>query len=140
MATTNFVIGTVIQPDWLNDVNTKTYWTQGQWLTFLALQPTTLACSATVTPNAAVNNTFRIVANQNFTLANPTNLTDGQYINFQIVQDSTGSRLITFGSKFKFVGGLSFSLTTAANAVDFVSCYYDGALDILLVIGQKGFA
>jgi hypothetical protein len=140
MATTNFVIGTVIQPDWLNDVNLKTYWTAAQWLTFLQLPATVLTPGATVNTDATLNTNFRLIAGQNFTLANPTGLSNSQYVNYQIVQDATGSRIVTYGSKFKFPGGTAFALSTIAGSVDYISCYYDGVLDILLCVGQKGFA
>jgi hypothetical protein len=39
---------------------------------------------------------------------------------FRLTQDATGSRTVTWGSKFKFVGGSAPVLTTAANAVDIV--------------------
>lgn len=51
-------------------------------------------------------------------LANPSNLTAGQSGSIFIVQDATGSRLLTYGSQFDFAGGTAPTLSTAAAAVD----------------------
>jgi hypothetical protein len=60
------------------------------------------------------------------TLANPTNLKVGTYI-LHILQDATGSRTITtWGSAYKFPGGVKPTLSTAANARDILSMVCDG--------------
>ena len=51
-------------------------------------------------------------------LSNPTNLTAGQSGSIFIVQDATGSRLLTFGTYYDFAGGTAPTLSTAADAVD----------------------
>lgn len=109
-------------------------WTKNQWVA-----PTTLTYAATINSDANLGN-FRIVPTGNFTLANPTNLVNGMMLNWVIVQDGTGSRIITYGSAFKFPGGAPFALSTAAGAVDMISAYYDSTSGFLLCVGQKGFA
>lgn len=52
------------------------------------------------------------------TLANPSNLTAGQSGSIFVVQDSTGSRLLTYGSQWDFAGGTAPTLSTAASSVD----------------------
>ena len=52
------------------------------------------------------------------TLANPSNPSEGQTGSIFIVQDSTGSRLLTYGSNWEFIGGTAPTLTTTASAVD----------------------
>ena len=52
------------------------------------------------------------------TLANPSNLTAGQSGSIFVIQDSTGSRLLTYGSQWDFAGGTAPTLSTAASAVD----------------------
>jgi len=60
------------------------------------------------------------------TLANPTNLKVGSYI-LHILQDATGSRTITsWGTAYKFPGGVKPTLSTAANARDVLSMVSDG--------------
>ena len=51
-------------------------------------------------------------------LQNPSNLTAGQSGSIFIVQDSTGSRLLTFGSSWDFAGGSAPQLSTAGDSVD----------------------
>ena len=52
------------------------------------------------------------------TLANPSNLTAGQSGSIFVIQDATGSRLLTYGSSWDFAGGTAPTLSTAADAVD----------------------
>lgn len=44
----------------------------------------------------------------------------GSQVDFRLTQDATGSRTVTWGSAFKFVGGSAPTLTIAANGVDIV--------------------
>ena len=52
------------------------------------------------------------------TLANPSNLTAGQSGSIFVIQDATGSRLLTYGSSWDFAGGTAPTLSTAASSVD----------------------
>lgn len=110
------------------------------WEANQRVAPVVLTPGVTVNTDAALSNNFTLTAAQNFTLANPTNLADGMVLNFRIKQDATGSRVVTWGSKFKFPGGVAGVLSTAANAVDFLSCYYHAADDRLECVLNKGFA
>jgi hypothetical protein len=76
----------------------------------------------------------------NWTIANPTGGLDGQSIRILIVQDGTGSRIATWGAKYRFPGGVDLVLSTAANSVDYVSFEYDSTLDIWVGGGVKGLA
>lgn len=100
----------------------------------------TLTYAATVSTDASLSNTFYLAATGNFTLANPTNLGSGGCYIWLIKQDATGSRLITFGAKFKFAGGVAPVLSTAANALDRLVATYDATNDLLLCSLDKGFA
>jgi hypothetical protein len=44
----------------------------------------------------------------------------------KITQDATGSRLVTWPASVKWAGAAAPTLSTAANATDFVSLIYDG--------------
>jgi hypothetical protein len=110
------------------------------WEANQRVAPVALVSGATVNTDAALSNNFTLTAAHTFTLANPTNLADGMVLNFLIKQDATGSRVATWGSKFTFPGGADGVLSTAANAVDFMSCYYDGAADKLICVLNKAFA
>lgn len=95
-----------------------------------ASTPVSLTDGATITPNANQTNHRLTIAGTGRTLANPTGGTDGQGLNIRIQQDATGSRTITtYGSKYKFPGGTVPTLTTAANAVDYLTCRYDATSD-----------
>ena len=67
------------------------------------LSPVVLSYSGTNVPvNAAAGSHFRLVATNNFLLQNPTGTTDGQRLMFELIQDATGGRTLTFGSSYKF--------------------------------------
>ena len=51
-------------------------------------------------------------------LQNPSNLTAGQSGSIFVIQDATGSRLLTYGSSWDFAGGTPPTLSTAADSVD----------------------
>ena len=78
------------------------------------------ASDTTKTLDFADSNNFELtLANtSSCTLANPSNLTEGQSGSIFIVQDSTGSRLLTYGDKWDFAGGSAPTLSTGASAVD----------------------
>ncbi len=102
-------------------------------------RPITLTDGATIGVNAGLGNTFRVTLGGNRTLANPTNLTDGQRLYFRIKQDGTGSRTLTFGSMYKFPGA-SKTLTTTAGALDTVECQYDATDNTLACVMNKAYA
>lgn len=80
----------------------------------------TLADGATVTPNFALGKDFEWTIGGNRTLANPLNKTTGKTGKIRIKQDATGTRVITYGTDWKFPGGAGVGgvLSVAANAVD----------------------
>jgi len=94
--------------------------------TFTAAQRGTIsaisigASDTTKTLDFATANNFALtLANtSSCTLANPSNLTAGQSGSIFVVQDSTGSRLLTYGSNWDFAGGTAPTLSTAASSVD----------------------
>ncbi len=62
----------------------------------------TLTYGATLTVNASLGGHFRVTLTGSATVANPTSPADGQKITFEIIQDGTGGRLLTWGSQFNF--------------------------------------
>jgi hypothetical protein len=89
---------------------------------------------ANLIPNFALGVNFLTTATANFTLANPINALDGQAGSIQIVQDATGSRVITWGSNFAFPGGIKPLLSTPASSSDRLSYIVraDGKIDCTL--------
>lgn len=91
--------------------------------------PVTLTDASTVAVDASLGNTFRLTMTSGIgatrILGNPTNSTDGQMIIVEVVQDVTGSRLLTYGTNYAF-GTLvtSPTLTTTASKTDFLGFMY----------------
>lgn len=105
--------------------------TSQSWTAAQAVTPVALADAATIVVDASLSNNFKVTLAGNRTLGNPTNLKDGQGLNFKVKQDATGSRTLAYGTKYKWAGGTAPTLTTTASATDFVSCVYDAADDVL---------
>ena len=78
------------------------------------------ATDTTKTLDFATSNNFELtLANtSSCTIANPTGLAEGQTGSIFLVQDSTGGRILAFGSSWEFAGGSAPTLTTTASAVD----------------------
>lgn len=117
-------------------LNVAQSWTAAQRGT-----PATLTIStSTFTPNfnTAQNFSMTLVhASCPCTLANPsTTLVPGQSGMIAIAQSATGSDTIgTYGSDYKFAGGTAPTLSTAANAVDFLPYYVFSTTQIIVGAG-----
>lgn len=96
-----------------------------------------LTDAATIAVDAGLSNNHKVTLGGNRTLANPTNLVEGDILNFRIQQDATGNRVLSYGSMYKSATGNSATLilSTAPNAIDFMSCYYDGT-NLLCSLGK----
>jgi len=79
---------------------------------------TTLTDGATISWDAAQNQVTSVTLGGNRTLGAPTNLKDGAVYVLTIIQDSTGSRTLSFNAVFKFHQGSAPTLTTTASARD----------------------
>ena len=86
-----------------------------------------LTDGATIATDASLGNTFTVTLGGNRTMANPTNPVSGQKIVYRIRQDGTGSRTLTWASAFRFAGGTTPTLTTAANKTDYIGFVYNAA-------------
>lgn len=86
-----------------------------------SVEVATLTDGATITPDFGANQNFTVTLGGNRTLANPSNVTSdkvGQTGSIFVVQDGTGSRTLSFGSNWDFIGGTAPTMSTAASAVD----------------------
>ena len=97
----------------------------------------TLTDGATVSIDADLSNNFQVTLGGNRTIANPTNMRKGGVINLVVRQDATGTRTVTWGSKWDFGAAGTPVLSTAANKVDFVSAYYNATSDKLFAAFRK---
>jgi len=99
-----------------------------------------LADGANIPTDASFGNYFTVTIAGNRTIDPPTNLADGQTITYEIKQDATGSRLITWSSA---AGGFSFGsssapvLSTAPGKVDLVAFRYSATVGKLCFLGIK---
>ncbi len=93
--------------------------------------PSNLVYSSSVEVDCSLSNNFFLTMEGSASLSNPTNMKNGSVYNFIIKQDSTGTRLLTYGSKYKFPGGTAPILSTATGSVDIMSCVYDNTEDAL---------
>lgn len=86
-----------------------------------AMAEVNLTLGATITPDFAAGVDFLINGiNQNFTLANPSNVVPGQKGRIRIIQDATGSRTMAVGSYYSWANGASRVLSTAGGAWDYL--------------------
>ncbi len=83
----------------------------------------TLTDGATIQPDFSLGNNFKVELAATRNLANPTNLVAGQSGVIAVTQDSTGTRLLNYGSYWKFTGATPPNLTTTGGATDLISYY-----------------
>lgn len=88
--------------------------------------PVTLTDAANIATDASLGKHFRVTLGGNRTMDNPTNPINGQKIIYEIIQDGTGSRTITWGSAFAWGTTVTVpTLTTTAAKRDFVGFVYN---------------
>lgn len=102
---------------------------------------TQLTDAATIAVNAALGNDFYVTLGGNRTVGAPTNPTDGQTIRFEVIQDGTGSRTLTWASGaggYAFGSGTAPTLSTAAGATDLAAFRYSSRKNAWLYLGTTG--
>lgn len=80
-----------------------------------------LTAGTTVSVDANASNSFYLQPTSNFTLANPTGAPDGTTIRILIEQPAGANYVITWGSAYKFAGGVQPALTPTNGAIDYFS-------------------
>jgi hypothetical protein len=85
--------------------------------------------ASTILVDASKGNDCRVILGGNRTLANPTNLADGQPLTFLVTQDGTGTRLLSYGTIYSFSTSLpSPQLSTTPGLSDLLQFkYYAGS-------------
>lgn len=104
--------------------------------------PFGLTDGASIAVNAFLSNNFTVTLAGNRTLANPTNTTAGQWLDFVITQDGTGSRTLAFGAGYLNAAGGAFtvSLNSAAAAVTEIGCKVTATAPTLICYGPVNSA
>lgn len=83
----------------------------------------TITYGATTSIDFSTFNNGTITLTGNITTMNVSNVVAGKSGRIRFIQDGTGSRTTVWSSTFKFAGGTTPTLTTAASAIDVL--YYD---------------
>lgn len=100
-----------------------------------------LTDGATIAVDAALGNIFTVTLGGNRTLSNPTNPNRGQKIIIRVKQDGTGSRTLSFDTKYRFSTDLpSPTLSTTGGKTDYLGFIYNKDDDKWDYIAEvKGF-
>ena len=69
----------------------------------------------------------------NRTFDNLINITPGSIYKLKVIQDSTGGRTLTFGSYFKFPGGIAPTLSSSGGSVDLLEFVAYSSTEIILI-------
>ncbi len=104
--------------------------------------PFGLTDGASIAVNAFLSNNFTVTLGGNRTLANPTNTTAGQWLDFVITQDGSGSRTLAFGAGYLNSAGAAFTATlnSAAAGVTTISCKVIATTPTLQCYGPQNSA
>jgi len=104
----------------------------------LAPSVSVLTDAANISVNAALGNDFRVTLGGNRTVSAPSNPLDGQSSVFEVIQDSTGSRTLTWASGtggFDFGSSAAPTLSTAAGSRDLVTFRYSSSKNAWMFTG-----
>lgn len=80
-----------------------------------------LTDAANIVTDCTNSNSFAVTLGDNRILDNPTNLKEGATYVWIIKQDITGSRTLTFGTYYKFAGGVAPTLSPDGGSVDIIT-------------------
>lgn len=95
-----------------------------------------LTPGANISTDCNEGNVHSVTLDQNSTLDDPSNLQAGATYTWIITQDST-PRTLSFGSAFKFPGGVAPIMSVGSGAVDIISGVSDGTN--VYVVAQQDF-
>jgi hypothetical protein len=101
---------------------------------------TTLAFSASITPNATSTNKFKLTLTGNCTINVPTGLTNGQTVEYRIRQDGTGSRSVTWHADYRTGELPTTEVAQTADLTTYVLCkYHEGDSKMDIVAFMRGY-
>ena len=85
----------------------------------------TITDGATQTWDMTGGSVFQWTLGASRTMSEPTGMADEQQITIRVVQDSTGSRLVTWPATFAWPAATAPTLTTTASKMDIVTGAWD---------------
>lgn len=87
----------------------------------------TLTDGATINWDMSTESVAKVTLGGNRTLAAPTNGSTGQFCSLNVIQDSTGSRTLTWNAAFEFKDDTAPTLTTTGSKGDLFVFRYNGS-------------
>jgi len=92
----------------------------------LQTKPQTLTDQANIDWDLALGGAAQVTLGGNRTLNAPTSMVNGARYRLKVIQDGTGTRLITWNAVYRFPGGVDPCLTAAINCIDILVFDCDG--------------
>jgi len=92
----------------------------------LQSKPQTLVDQANIDWDLALGGAAQVTLAGNRTLNAPTNMVNGARYRLKVIQDGTGTRLITWNAVYRFPDGVDPCLTAAINCIDILVFDCDG--------------
>ena len=102
--------------------------------TTLTTVVTALTYSSTIATNCSLGGIFTVTLTGAATLSNPTSLVAGMEYKWIVTQDATGSRVLSFGTVFKWANKTAGVLTTTASAVDMITGFSPDGTNLYCVL------
>lgn len=93
-----------------------------------------LAYGAVIAVDASKGNDFRVTLTGNATISTPSNPQDGQLIEFQLTQDSSGGHVVTWGAGYDF-GSQAVPTLSGASKTDIIGFKYNSTRVAWLFVG-----
>ena len=94
--------------------------------TVLQTTPQTLTDGAAIDWDLSAGGAAQVTLGGDRTLNAPTNMVAGQRYRLKVIQDGTGTRLLTWNAIYRFPGGVHPCLTAAINTIDILIFDCDG--------------
>jgi hypothetical protein len=85
----------------------------------------TLTDGTSISWDLSIGGLAAVTLGGNHALANPSSLAAGIYM-LKVIQDGTGGRVLTYGTTYKFAGGVVPILSSGAGQYDILSFFCDG--------------
>lgn len=92
----------------------------------LSETPQTLTDGAAIDWDLALGGAATITLGGDRTMNEADNMVDGMHASLRVIQDGTGTRLLTWDATYRFPGGVAPALTAAINAEDILLFVCDG--------------